>query len=483
MHPDRPYPASAVTEGPEGRWARYTRRKLVADVAREAAASDLKRELTAKDLVLIGVGGMIGAGIFTVVGRTAMLAGPGVSISYGIAGLACVFAALCYAELAAAVPAAGAAYSYTYVTMGRLAAWIIAWNLVAEFMVGNMGVAIAWGDNLEAALNIVGIEIPARLSASPGTLVDGVSAWFDLPAFLIVMAVTVIIAVGIEASNATNILLSSLKLGALFLFIALGALKVDPANWSDFVPNGSGAVLGAAAIAFFAYIGFDAVSAAAEEAKDPQRDLPIGIIGSLLVTTVVYVAVILVLVGIVPFDEVDQGAALVDAFTVAGYSGLDIVVAFGAVAATTSVILVFQLGIARILLGTARDRLIPGGLARIHPKYRTPARLTVIGGVLTALGAGLVPFGNAIDFTSLSTLFLFIVVSVAVLFLRRLEPDLPRPFRVPAAPFVVAAAVLSFGFLMFQLGFDIWMYFVAWNGIGLVLFGVYGAHRREAGAD
>ena len=470
------------------RWSRYTRRKTIEALRAEAEGSRLERRLSWWHLVALGVGAMIGAGIFTIVGRAVATTGPAVSLSYGLAGLACIFAALCYAELASSIPAAGSAYSYTYATLGELAAWIIAWNLVAEYMVGNIGVAIAWSNNLEVALSTIGIEIPTRLTAATGTALttaagEPVTALFDLPAFLIVLAVTCVLAVGIRASNATNLVLTSFKLGALFLFIALGSMRADPANWAPFAPGGAAGVFTGAAIVFFAFIGFDTVSAAAEEAKRPRRDLPIGIIGSLVLTALIYVVVSLVLAGMVPAGQVDQDAALARAFTSAGYGRPHVLlIAAGAVAATTSVLLVFQLGIARILMHASRDGLIPPGLARIHPRFRTPARLTLLGGTLTALGAATVPFGDAIDFTNLSTLFVFVVVSVAVLVLRRQAPRLERPFRVPAAPLVVGLAVLTLGALMAFIGPLIWLYFGVWTGLGLVVYALWGSTRSRLGA-
>ncbi len=457
-------------------WERWTVRKSVEQVADEAERSELSRELTAWDLVVLGLGAMIGAGIFVAVDAGAILAGPAVAVSYLVAAIACIFAALCYAELSASVPASGMAYSYAFVSMGQLAAWVIAWNLIAEYMIGNVAVAVAWSDNLSLALANLGLEIPAALSAAPGVAPGSV---FDLPAFLVVLAVTILLSIGVRESATTNLILTVFKVGVLFVFIALGAGEVDfSLITEDFAPQGAGGIMSAAAVVFFAFIGFDAVAAAAEETKNPQRNLPIGIIGSLVGVTVLYVAVSLVFVGLVPAGSTPDGAALAEALGAVGYgSAVEILIAFGGVAATTTVLLVFQLGIPRILMALSRDGLLPGWMGKIHPRFSTPARLTLITGGLTALGAGLIPIGAAINFTSFATLFVYAVISLAVLVLRKQRPDLDRPFQISGAPFVVLAAVVGLGALLLSLDLLTWLYWGAWMGAGLVLYAVYGAVR------
>lgn len=442
------------------------------DVQRDAEASELARELTALDLVVLGLGAMIGAGIFVALGEGVVLAGPAVAIAFVLAAIACIFAALCYAELSSALPASGMAYSYTYVSLGQLMAWLIAWNLVAEYMIGNVAVAAAWSDNLQAALTTVGLDLPAALQAAPGSAPGAV---FDLPAFLIVVAVTGLLAIGVRESATTNAILTAIKVGALFLFIALAAPQVDTSAFEGFTSQGAGGIMAAAGIVFFAFIGFDAVAAAAEETKVPQRDLPWGIIGSLVAVTILYVAVSLAFVGV---GGGAGGAALAEALVSAGYGeAWKVVMAFAAVAATTSVLLVFQLGIPRILMSLSRDGLLPEGLGEISERFATPVRLTLITGGLTAIGAALVPFGDALAFTSLATLFVFAVVSLAVLALRRRRPELERPFEVPWAPVIVILAVVSLGGLMVSLGLKPWLYFGVWMGLGLVIYGLYGATR------
>jgi APA family basic amino acid/polyamine antiporter len=470
-------------------WERYLRRKSVEAVARDAEDSDLERTLGAFDLVVLGLGAMIGAGIFVAVDAGAILAGPAVAISYVVAAVACIFAALCYAELSSAVPASGMAYSYAFVSLGQLAAWLIAWNLVAEYLVGNVAVAAAWSDNLELALSTIGVHIPEQLTAAPGTSGLDFTPIFDLPALLVVAAVTVILAVGVRESATTNLVLTVFKVGVLFTFIALGAVKADPTLvTADFVPNGAGGVMSAAAVVFFAFIGFDAVAAAAEETKNPQRDLPIGIIGSLVGAAVLYVAVSLVFVALVPPGTTPSGAALAEALRAVGYGDfVTILIAFGGVAATTTVLLVFQLGIPRILMALSRDHMLPGWLGKIHPRFATPARLTLITGGITAIGAGLIPIADAITFTSLATLFVYLVISTAVLALRHVRPNLDRPFSVPAAPLVVLGAVVGLGALIASLNLDTFLQWGIWMGVGLILYGLYGARRGlavdDAGAE
>ncbi|PSG98027.1 amino acid permease [Thermoplasmatales archaeon SW_10_69_26] len=464
---------------------RYLRRKSVEAVARDAEESNLERTLTAFDLVILGLGAMIGAGIFVAVDQGAILAGPAVAISYIVAATACIFAALCYAELSAAVPASGMAYSYAFVSLGQLAAWLIAWNLVAEYLVGNVAVAAAWSDNLELALQTIGIDIPQALTAAPGTSGLDFTPIFDLPAFLIVSAITVLLAVGVRESATTNLVLTVFKIGVLFAFIALGALKADASLVTEnFVPNGASGVMSAAAVVFFAFIGFDAVAAAAEETKNPQRNLPIGIIGSLVGAALIYVAVSLVFVALVPPGTTPSGAALAEALRAVGYGDfVTILVAFGGVAATTTVLLVFQLGIPRILMALSRDNMMPGWLGKIHPRFATPARLTLLTGAVTAIGAGLIPIADAITFTSLATLFVYLVISLAVLALRNVRPDLDRPFEVPVAPLVVLGAVVGLGALIVSLNVPTFLQWGAWMGVGLILYGLYGARRGLAADD
>lgn len=463
-------------------WERWTLRKTVEEVAEEAEASELKRELTAKDLVILGLGAMIGAGIFVAVDQGAILAGPAVALSYVVAAIACIFAALCYAELSASVPASGMAYSYAFVSLGQLGAWVIAWNLIAEYMIGNVAVAVAWSDNLELALGNLGIDIPTALSAAPGVAAGAV---FDLPAFLIVAAITVLLSIGVRESATTNLILTVFKVGVLFVFIALGAGEINfDLITQEFAPSGVDGVMSAAAVVFFAFIGFDAVAAAAEETKNPQRDLPIGIIGSLVGVTVLYVAVSLVFVGLVPIGSTPSGAALAEALGAVGFgSGVEILIAFGGVAATTTVLLVFQLGIPRILMALSRDGLLPGWLGKIHPRFSTPARLTLITGGITAVAAGLIPIGPAISFTSLATLFVYAVISISVLALRKQRPDLERPFQVRWAPLVVLGAVVGLGAMIISLDVPTWLYWGVWMGAGLVVYGLYGGSRGLVGEE
>jgi APA family basic amino acid/polyamine antiporter len=347
-------------------------------------------------------------------------------------------------------------------------------------MVGNVAVAAAWSDNLELALQTIGIDIPTALSAAPATPGMEATTFFDLPAFLIVMAITVLLAIGVRESATANLVLTVFKVGVLFLFILLGAFKVDPNLVTEnFAPRGVGGVMSAAAVVFFAFIGFDAVAAAAEETEEPQRNLPIGIVGSLVGVTVIYVLVTVVFVGLVQPGDTASGAALAEALAAGGGYGdfVTVLIAFGGVAATTTVLLVFQLGIPRILMALSRDNMLPESLGKIHERFQTPARLTIITGVLTAIGAGFIPIGEAISFTSLATLFVYVVISMAVLALRKHRPDLDRPFEIPYAPLIVLAAVVGLGALIFSLNALTFLYWGAWMGIGFILFGLSGARR------
>jgi len=482
----------------------------------------LKRALGPFHLTLLGVGAIIGAGIFSTIGTAAaggadhVGAGPALVVSFILVAVACSFAALCYSEFAAMVPVSGSAYTYAYTTLGELVAWIIGWDLILEYAVGNVAVAISWSDYFQSLLDGFGVHWPlwlgtdlrsalqathqvaaaqatgldptslgdvvtrgtGALAAAPRVL--GVPVVFNLPAVLIVVVITWILVRGIRESARFNSAMVLLKLAIIGFFIAAGACYVKPANWTPFAPNGFGGISSAAAIIFFAYIGFDAVSTAAEEARNPQRDLPIAIIASLVVCTLVYIAVALVLTGMVRWDQFSGVAdPLAKAFSDRGMNWTAGIISFGAVFATTSVLLVFQLGQPRILFSMARDGLLPPWAARVHPRYRTPHTMTILTGVFVAGFAAVTNINEVVELCNIGTLFAFVLVAAGVIILRRTDPDRPRPFRTPLVPWVPLLAILSCGYLMAELPWVTWARFVIWLGIGLVFYYLYGfRHSR-----
>ena len=468
----------------------------------------LKRALGPVHLTLLGVGAIVVAGIFSLIGTAAagdqnhVAAGPALIVSFVLVAVACGFAALCYAEFAAMVPVSGSAYTYAYATLGQFMAWVIGWDLILEYAVGNIAVAISWSDYFQTLLKGFHLSWPAWLGTDYRTAVQAadpraVQAWteaprvfgvpliFNVPAVLIVVVITWVLVRGIRESAGFNSLMVVLKLAIIVFFVVVGAFYVQPENWTPFAPNGYRGIASASGLIFFAYIGFDAVSTAAEEARRPQRDLPIAIIASLVVCTFIYIAVALVMTGMLKWDRF-AGVAdpLARAFLDRGLNWMAGLIAFGAVFATTSVLLVFQLGQPRIFFSMARDGLLPGWAARVHPKYHTPHIPTIITGVFVAALAAVTNINEMADVCSIGTLFAFILVAAGILVLRRIDPDRPRPFRTPGSPFVPLAAMLTCGYLMMTLPKAAWIRFVAWLVIGLVIYFFYGmarSARAEAG--
>ena len=459
----------------------------------EAPERQLRRTLGPLQLTGLGIGAIIGAGIFSTVGTAAaggadhVGAGPALIVSFILVAVACGFAALCYAEFAAMVPISGSAYTYAYATLGELVAWIIGWDLIIEYAVGNVAVAISWSGYFQELLRGFGISIPAWLGTdyrSAGEAVyataprlAGVPIIFNLPAFLIVALVTWVLVRGIRESASFNTSMVILKLVIITFFLAVGAFYVKPENWQPFAPNGFRGISSAAAIIFFAYIGFDAVSTAAEETRNPARDMPIGIIASLLVCTIIYVAVAIVLTGLLPYTQLGTAEPLATAFSALGMNWTAAIISLGAVFATTSVLLVFQLGQPRIFFSMARDGLLPPWAARVHPKYKTPHITTILTGLFVAVFAGLANIDEIVQLTNIGTLFAFVLVAVGILVLRRTAPDRPRPFRTPFVPWVPLAAIVSCSYLMLQLPLATWLRFIGWLAIGLVLYFLYGVRH------
>ena len=489
------------------------RRKPIADLAPEGQEGEghMKRTLGAWDLIFLAIGAVIGAGIFGAVGTAAAGemhdgvvvragAGPGLVMSFVLLGVVCGLCALCYAELASMIPQAGSAYAYTYATLGELVAWIIGWDLILEYAVGNVAVAISWGNYFSTLLEAFGLHLPAWLAHGYGDVVQqaaagnadmqallanapmiaGVPILVNLPAFVIVLAVTWILLLGAKESATVNNVMVIVKLVVLALFIIVGATQIDSTHYTPFFPNGFTGVWQGAAIVFFAYIGFDAISTAAEETKNPQRNMPIGILGGLAICTVVYVLTGLVLTGLAPWQELNQhGDPLAFALENVGLPVAGWIVSAGAVIALSAVLLVFQYGQPRILFAMARDGLLPEQAAKLHPKYRTPWILTIGTGVLVAFGSLVVDDDATYDLTNIGTLFAFFLVCIGVLVLRVVDPDRKRPFRVPfvwgVAPLGAAACV----FTMAGLPPTAWERFAIWLVIGLIVYFAYGYHRSK----
>ncbi len=455
--------------------------QLVGDV--EHGSKALKRSLSAWDLTLLGVGAIIGTGIFVLTGTAAAnQAGPAIMMSYLVAGLACGFAALCYAEFASMIPIAGSAYTYAYATLGELVAWMIGWDLILEYAVGSMTVAIGWSGYMQKLLTGVGIHLPVWMSAAPGTIDPNgapIGALINLPAVLIVLAITALLVVGVQATARANAIMVSIKLVAIVFFIGAGVTFVKPENWSPFYAYGWQGMMAASAVVFFAYIGFDAVSTTAEEAKNPQRDLPIGILTSLVVCTVLYLAVAAVLTGIVPVVEYKNDVGFLNApvafaLSLIGQDWAAYLVSAGAVAGITSVLLVMLLSQPRIFFAMSRDRLLPPGVSVVHPKYGTPYITTIITGVTVAIVAGFTQIQTVGEMTSIGTLFAFVVVCAAVLILRRTRPDAKRNFRVPFGPVLPTLGIISCFWLMLSLPVLTWVRFLVWLDLGLIIYWAYG---------
>jgi APA family basic amino acid/polyamine antiporter len=465
------------------------------------SANRLKRCLGPVQLSALGVGAIIGTGIFVLTGVAAHdKTGPSLMLSFVVSGLACIFAALCYAEFASMVPIAGSAYTYAYATLGELFAWIIGWDLVLEYGVGSATVAHGWSHYFQSLLQAAGISLPHALSNAP---FDSPGGWgvvrtgdiVDLPAIFITAVITVILVIGIKESASFNAAMVIIKLSVVLFVIAVGAFYVNPANWHPFAPfglsglsffghtmfgkTGPGGVpvgmLAGAAIIFFAYIGFDAVSTQAEEARNPQRDVPIAIIVSLIVCTVLYIAVSAILTGMVRYDQIDINAPVATAFQQVGLTWAQVLIAIGALTGITSVLLVMSLSQPRILLAMARDGLLPQSFfGAVHSRFRTPYKSTILTGCFVALASGLLPLRLLAELVNIGTLFAFVIVCAAVLIMRRTHPDADRPFRAPFSPLTPILGILICLLLMFSLPVENWYRLIGWLVIGFLIYFGYG---------
>jgi basic amino acid/polyamine antiporter, APA family len=465
----------------------------------------LQRVLGPNQLVMLGVGAIIGTGIFVLTGQAAAAhAGPAIVLSMVLAGLTSVLAALCYSEFAASVPVAGSAYTYAYATLGEFVAWVIGWDLILEYALGAATVAVGWSGNLVTFLQQVGVEFPASISAATGTLVavpggDPVTAVFNLPAVLITLAVTALLIFGVSESASVNSAIVVIKVGVILIVIGAGAFFIDPANWHPFIPENTGrfgefgwsGILRGAGVIFFAYIGFDAVSTSAQEARNPQRDMPRGILGSLAVCTALFVLVSGVMVGLVPYRQMlNEPAPLVVAIQAAAgraagtpWQGpmevVKILVTVGALAGLSSVMVVMMLAQPRIFLSMSRDGLLPQWAARVHPRFHTPHVSTIVTGTVVATAAGLTPIDALGSLVSIGTLMAFVIVSIGIIVLRRTRPDLPRPFRMPMVPLLPALSALVSLALMLGLPWKTWERLIIWMAIGIAIYFGYGYRKSR----
>jgi APA family basic amino acid/polyamine antiporter len=462
--------------------------------ASDEGGNTLKRTLSATNLISLGIGAIIGTGIFVLTGTAAAnYAGPALVISFIIAGLGCVFAGLCYAEFAASIPIAGSAYTYAYATLGEFFAWIIGWDLILEYLFASSTVAVGWSGYVVSFLDSVGLSLPKTLTSAPLAFENGewvaTGALINFPAVFIIAIISALLIIGIKESARFNNIAVIIKLAVILLFIAFGLSYVDTANWVPFIPENTGefgkfgwsGVLRASGVIFFAYIGFDAVSTSAQEAKNPQRDMPIGILGSLAICTVLYIIVSLILTGIVNYKDLNVPAPIAVAVDATGgaLAWLSPLVKIGAIAGLSSVILVMLLGQPRIFYTMSRDGLLPEFFGRVHPKYKTPHVATIITGVAASLLAGLLPINILGELVSIGTLLAFVIVCVAVIILRKTRPDMERPFRTPWVPLVpILGAVICLA-QMAGLPSDTWIRLFIWMAIGFVIYFFYGIKNSK----
>ncbi|OLL28658.1 amino acid permease [Burkholderia sp. SRS-W-2-2016] len=472
----------------------YMARKSVADIVGSADVDEghkLSKTLGATSITAMGIGAIIGAGIFVLTGTAAaQFAGPSIMLSFVLGGVACAFVGLCYSELAAMLPVCGSSYTYTYATLGEVFAWIIGWDLILEYAMGAATVAVGWSGYVVSLLRNVGIEIPPMLAAAPGTVVklaDGstVTGLVNLPAILIVAILTAMLVMGTKESARINNIMVAVKLTVVVAFIVIGAFFVKQANWHPFIPANTGqfgnfglsGILRGSAVVFFAFIGFDAVSTAAQEARQPQRDMPIGILGSLVICTILYILVAGVLTGLVPYGDLNVPDPIAKGVDAIGLNWFAILIKIGALTGLTTVILVLLYGQSRIFFTMSQDGLLPPFFARVHDRLHTPYLSQMLIGTVVAIVAALTPIGVLGEMVSIGTLFAFILVCGAVIYLRRSDSDAARPFRAPGVPVVPVLGILFCLLLMAGLPLVTWLRLLVWLVIGMVIYLSYGRHH------